>query len=388
MKINTSLIGQLHSKSLSGMVLVAMLAWVFSGLLFSTKTFASQLTQISATASSSAPGVSTNYIIQFTTTNTIGQTIGASTTRITFDPTGGLFSLPSLVAGDITISRAGGGLTQVAGAGSCGAPANQIYVSSIVSGTPDYIEFSTCGTKTIAPGVITVNIANAHVVNPSATGSYIVRIGGTMADAGDTRVAITNVVAMTGIIDTNLTFTIEGVASSSIVNGDTTSTSTTLSASAIGFGRLSVGTSSIAAQDIAVTTNALNGFSVTVTESQDLTSGNGATINAFKDGNAVVGSPTAWTTPTGSIGSPNTYGHMGVTSEDATLSGGDEFGVSLYAGLTSTSTRTVLYHTGPADGLTADIGKTRVGYRVQITALQEAATDYSNVLTYVATPSF
>lgn len=373
-----------RSRALSAAIIVAMVGLIFPAFQLFTPTYASQLSLVSATASSSAPSVSTNYTVQFTTVNVIGSGTG-STTRITFDPLGNLFDLTSLANGDVVIFRTGGGLNQVAAVGNCSGTASQIYVSTIAGGAPDYVEFTTCSGDSIAAGAITISFSNAHVTNPAVVGSYVVRVNGTMTDSADTRVAIINAVSMTGIVDTNLTFTIGAVASSSFVNGDQTSTSTT--ATAIGFGNLSVGTSSIAAQDVIVSTNALNGFSVTMTENQDLTSANGATINAFKDGNPVTGAPTAWTTPAGTIGNANTYGHMGVTSEDATLPG-DDFGSQLYAGLTSTSTRTVLYHTGPADGATANIGTTRVGFRVQVSALQEAATDYTNQITYVCTSIF
>ncbi|OGZ04831.1 MAG: hypothetical protein A2845_05055 [Candidatus Lloydbacteria bacterium RIFCSPHIGHO2_01_FULL_49_22] len=375
----------MSSRVISAAIIIAMVGWIFPAFQLFTPTYASQLNSVSATASSSAPSIATNYMVRFTTVNAIGQAVTASTTRITFDPQGGLFDLTALTNGNVTVSRLTGGLTQVAAFGSCSGAVSEMYVSQVVAGASDYVELLTCPGDIIAAGTITVNIAGAHAVNPSASGSYVVRINGTMADSADTRVAIINQVAMTGIVDTNLTFTIATVASSSPVNGDTTSTSST--ATAIGFGTLSVGTSSVAAQDVSVSTNALNGFSVTVTENQDLTSANGATINAFKDGNAVTGSPTAWTAPVGTIGSPNTYGHMGITSEDVSLPG-DDFGSQLYAGLSSTSTRTILFHTGPADGTTANIGKTRVGFRIQVSALQEAASDYTNQITYVCTSTF
>lgn len=380
-------------KGLGIVLLTATIGWAVGIPFLINTSSAAQLTSASATASSSAPSVSTNYAVQFTTATQIGTNNGstASTTRITFDSAGNSFDLSSIATTtDITITRTGGGLTKVANAAACTGSSNELYVSQVGHNQPeDFIEFTTCiggGDDSIAAGTIKVGINNSHVTNPGATGSYIVRIGGTMTDSGDTRIAIISSVTMTASVDSNLTFSVGTVASSSFVNGDQTSTSS--SATAIGFGALSVGTSSIAAQDISVATNALNGFSVTVTESQDLTSSNGATVNAFKDGNAVVGTPTAWTTPLGTIGNANSYGHMGVTSEDSTLVGGDEFGSQLYAGLTATSTRTVLYHTGPADGTTADIGKTRVGFRVQITSLQEAGTDYTNQIRYVCTPVF
>lgn len=380
----------MSSRVVSIAIIIAMVGWVFPAFQLFTPTYASQLGLVSATASSSAPSVSTNYMVQFTTVNPIGGYTG-STTRITFDPAGSAFDVTAVAVGDVDISRSGGGLNMVSNSGLCSGVANQIYVSAISGGAPDYIELTTCTTDTIAAGAITVSFSNSHITNPVTPGSYVVRVNGTMTDLGDTRVAIINRVTMSGTIEPNLTFSVISVATSSPVNGDMTSTSTT--ATAIGFGTLSVGTSSIAAQDITVQTNALHGFSVTVTENQDLTSGNGATINAFRDGNpapgGVLASPAAWgAAPAGTIGSPNTYGHMGITSEDSDLPGGDIFGSQLYGGLTATSTRTVLYHTGPADASTANIGRTRVGYRVQITSLQEAGNDYTNQITYVCTPIF
>ncbi len=369
-------------------LVVATFSWALGlPFLFNTAS-ASQLLLVSATASSSAPLVSGNYIVRYTNINTIGQAVTASTTRITFDPGSNSFDFSTLVVGDVTIS--GPQVTGRANIGACSAPTtNEMYPSSI-GVNPDYIELTTCVGDTVVAGALTVSVVNSHITNPSGVGSYVVRVGGTMADSADTRVAIISSVTMTAIVDTNLTFTIAGVASSSLVNGDTTSTST--SAIAIGFGIISVGTSSIAAQDITVATNAFNGFSVTITQNQDLLSANGANINAFKDGNpapgGVLDAPVAWTTPLGTLGVNNAYGHMGVTSEDSSLPTGDAFGTSLYGGLTSTSTRTVLYHTAVADGTTAHIGATRVGYRVQVSALQEAAVDYNNVITYVCTPIF
>ena len=142
----------------------------------------------------------------------------------------------------------------------------------------------------------------------------------------------------------------------------------------------------IAGQSLAVTTNATNGFIVTVIQDQNLTSATGADIDKFKDG-AATSVPTAWTAPLGTLGSEATYGHFGVTSEDATLTAGDEFGSQLYAGNLATA-REVFMHNGPSDGTTANQGYTEVAYEVEITSLQEAGTDYTSTLTYVATPSF
>jgi hypothetical protein len=134
-----------------------------------------------------------------------------------------------------------------------------------------------------------------------------------------------------------------------------------------------------------VVTNAAFGYSVTVVEDQNLTSSTGADIDVFKDG--ASSTPTAWTSPTNTLGNENTYGHLGVTSDDSVLSGGDEFGTQLFSGEFG-SPRQVMYHNAPADGVTAGVGSTTVAYKVEIGSLQEAGADYTNTLTYVATPIF
>jgi len=67
----------------------------------------------------------------------------------------------------------------------------------------------------------------------------------------------------------------------------------------------------------------------------------------------------------------------------------DEYGTNLWAGNID-APREVLYHAAPASGWSSTEGQgwARVGYQVEIGTLQEAATDYTNTMTYVATPVF
>jgi hypothetical protein len=75
-----------------------------------------------------------------------------------------------------------------------------------------------------------------------------------------------------------------------------------------------------------------------------------------------------------------------VTSDDAD-EGGGEFTGSLYAGNID-QPRQVFSHNGPSNGVAQDKGVAHVLYSVQIGSLQEAGNDYTNTLTYVATPTF
>jgi len=252
------------------------------------------------------------------------------------------------------------------------------------------------GTGVIAPNAtVTIKIGtNAadsgtgvnKIVNPATTGSYEIAFAGTMIDRGYTRVAIVDNVDVTAKVNTTFTFTVNGRATSTIVNGQTTTR--TSSSTTIPFGTLTNGVPQTLAQNLVVATNAINGFVVTVMEDQHLLSSTGADIDNFENGNNAI-TPATWSTPTNLIGDERTWGHWGVTSSDAdtTRTAADEFAANEWQGV-STTPQVLFSHNGPSDGTTAGIGSTTVGYRVQITALQEAGDDYSTTLTYVATPTF
>jgi hypothetical protein len=134
---------------------------------------------------------------------------------------------------------------------------------------------------------------------------------------------------------------------------------------------------------VAVTTNATNGYSVTVQQNQDLTNAAGATIHAFPAG----GSPAAWSDPAGTLNATTTYGHLAFTTDDTTLTAGNPYGGSKWNGFSGGTPVEVLYNGGPADGSTQGKAVANVAFRIAITSLQDAG-DYTNTLTYIATPAF
>lgn len=235
----------------------------------------------------------------------------------------------------------------------------------------------------ISAGAKTITITN--VTNPGSGGSYSIDINvNNGTETGRALIAIIDDVTVTAAVAASFTFSIAGVASGQSINGDAVTTSSGATATLLPFGTLASGQPKVLAQQLSVSTNAVNGFVVTVFQNANLLSATGADIDLFKDG-AATAVPTAWTAPLATLGNFDTYGHYGVTSEDNLNS--DEYGSALYAGNLSTA-RQVFAHDGPADGVTANIGRTRVGYKIQVSDLQEAADDYTNILTYVATPTF
>lgn len=366
--------------TLATFLIIAIILWTVGLSVFFNRAHAATVSLFSATASSTAPGVNTNYTIQWTAATALatGETI-----KISFDPGNNTFDLGSLTTVDVLTYGSPTGLTITTS--PCGAvTADQVSINGGISNSSGNksITLTACGA--VASGAKTISFINNHVTNPSSQGSYVVRVAGTQTDSGDTRVAIVNLVTLSAAVETSFVFSVTGLASGQTVNGETTSTTTT--ATAIEFGELLPTVPVIGGQELTVVTNAVNGFAVTMKEDQNLTSSAGGQIYTFKDG-AGTSLPLAWATPTGTIGNALTYGHIGITSDDADLNGG-EFTGSKYAGDFATTTRVIFSNSGASDGVTQNIGKARVAYKIQITALQAAGNDYTAHFIYVCTPTF
>ena len=346
------------------LVATAVVLWAMGAYHYAE---AANITTVSDLMSDSEPAADSNHLITFTLPTSL---LTAETVVINFDSVNG-FDFTGVTTGDFAITATGGTFSEAVNTGT------------------DTITFTSTGGTVATSTVVTVTINGTNKINnPTPVGgsaSYEIDISaGT--DSGHTRVAILNNVLVTAKVDTTFTFTVTGRATSTLVNGQTTTR--TSSSTTIPFGTLTSGVPQTLSQRLNVQTNAINGFVVTVMEDQHLLSSTGADIDNFANGNNAI-TPATWSSPTNSISDEKTWGHWGVTSSDGTTTRAtpDEFGANEWQGV-STTPQVLFSHTGPADGTTAGIGSTTVGYRAQITALQEAADDYNTILTYVATPTF
>jgi hypothetical protein len=373
----------------AAIVALAIMLWSF-GLPSLRFAEAANVIQVSDTLSDSAPGVVSDHTITFITPTGV-----ANGQSITIDFSDGPFVVGAVDYTDIDVLDDTNDLTATS---TCAGATEEVAAS--FTGTTLTIEFCSGngaflpanGTTTIEIGLnATFGVAgDAQLTNPAA-GSREINFTAGPSDTGATRVAIVPSVTVTASVDTLFTFTVAGVDAGATVNtADITDGTTT--ATAIAFGQLTNGNASTTAQDLTVNTNAANGFVVTVTADGQLNSTTGADIDGYRNGN-FDSTPVAWEGPTPSLGDEDTYGHWGITTDDGALTsgltnpfnvggGGDRF-VSA-----STTPVEVFRHTGPTDGTVQGEGTTRVGYKVEISALQEAADDYTATLTYVATPVF
>lgn len=367
------------------MLAVATLLWSIGAVSFRFAE-AANVTSLSDTISDSAPAAASDHTLTFVTPTGVanGQTI-------TVNFSSGPFVVGSVDFTDVDVLD---GATNLSVAANC---ASTQETSAVFSGTTLTITFcagdgaliAARGTTTIKIGFnATFGVAgNARLTNPSA-GSYQIALTAGVSDVGTTRVAIVAPVVVTAAVDTSFTFTVSGVAAGGSVNGELVTGSST--ATSIPFGKLIANTASTVAQQLSVSTNASYGFAVTAKVDQQLTSSTGADIDGFSNGTYTT-TPVSWTAPTANISNENTWGHWGLTSDDQTFGVTDPFDVGGAGQLfrsASTSPIEVFKHSGPADGTTQNIGKAKVGYKVEISPLQEAGSDYTATLTYVATPVF
>ena len=372
----------LHFK-IAAVALIATVLWFTGAPNFLKMAQAATLTNVSDTLTDSNLGSRSGHTIDFTLQSALNDFGGADKIFVQLDPFTTAFNISKLQVTDFSATT---GITVVS---ACSAGVSEFMLATTTSS----FTLTICATDSVATSTV-VNLAIASstsiITNPNSTQSYVIRVqtlnqGTATLDQADTRVAILSNVRVTASVDTSFTFTVSGLPSGTAINGVTTSTTT--SATAIGFGTLdpTVNASTTAGQRLNVTTNAVNGFTVTVKEDQNLTSANGADIDVFKDGNGQA-TPVTWTYPAGTLGSENTYGHFGLTSSDDINA--NEFSGAKFVGNFASTSRAVFSHNGPSNGTTANIGQVDVAYKIAITSLQEAGTDYTNTLTYVATPVF
>jgi hypothetical protein len=364
----------------ASVVAIAVLLWSL-GIPSLRLAQADNVLRFSNTLSDSAPGAPSDHTIYFETPSGVleGETIE-------LDFSDGPFTGTSTIdATSIAVFR---GVTELDVADDCtgaeqiGAEfVGNVLVLTICAGDGGAI--SANGSTTIMIG--TNAGGTDQLVNPGIGSKVISLVAG--EDVGETRVFIIESVEVTAAVDTIFTFTVDGLdpTDGSINQSPITATS---SATELPFGKLDETASSTVGHVLAVSTNAAYGFAVTTVVDGQLTSGS-ATIGGFYD-NTFQSTPIPWQGPGGTVTNPDSFGHWGITTDDETVGALDPFDVAgdgrMYVAA-STTPVTVFAHNGPADGQEPNIGRVRVGYTAEISALQPAG-EYKATLTYVATPVF
>lgn len=236
-------------------------------------------------------------------------------------------------------------------------------------------------------GTLNAVLGNSnYIINPGTIGSYdiIWSIYATSDGSGLTtermqaQVVFTEGVNVEATIQPYLLFEVRGVNGGQLINGSVTNVAS--NDNSIDFGSMNGAGNKIGAQDLLVTTNANHGYIVNLSYNHQLTDG----INVVMDFPFTNSSPGLWSSP----GSGGIEGYIGYTTDDTTLNGLPiaRFSTNKWSGL-STLGQEVMYHSGPSDGVTVNIGRNRVGYKLEITNFQASGL-YSASITYICTPSY
>ncbi len=363
-------------RKLLGIALV--LAFLFTGMApLITDAEVESLTQSSVLITDSAPEATADYTFSFTTGSEIPSD---GDIRITFPDTDWLGDLSE---SDITCPTDS----------TAKKESDNIYceVDSAATLPADSYEISVDGVTNPAK-VESEGVADTYTVDLATRDDADEKI-----ENGQVMVAIVEAITVRATVNASLTFDVTGVNNGEEVNTETTDVDT--EATRIPFGILEPDVPKVAAQDLAVATNASDGFTVTIFQDGNMVNADGDEISSFKDNTPVATSAAeSWASPSATLDEHDTYGHFGFTSEDTQVSDSCltdpgtpsedvYFDGSVWAGFDNTDVEEVMCHVGPSDGETEHKGTTRIGFQAEVSALQPAG-EYKNTLTYIATPTF
>jgi len=330
----------------------------------------------------STPGDNGNILVKFTLRGTTPVTNGSIKIRLQND-----YDLSHLTPDDV--HAAGGDVVWTNneiindnGVQVSSSQSSSWWIEKSYAAGEDSIIFPYIGSLDSSDGELSFTIGGLNqAINPTSTGSYSVVYNwysdpngtGDPVEDGDGLVYLNHLVVVTATVPSYLTFDILPV-SDGTVNGASI-TQSTLSSSAVDFGTYYGADDRIAAHDLSVSTNATDGYIVTVEYDQTMSS----SVDQIYPFTATNDNPLSWSSPSGA----GIEGYFGYTTSDQSLYTPpyDRFANNKWAAF-SALPQEVAYASSPVSNDT-----TRIGYRLDITNLQ-AAGQYNTTITYIAVPTF
>lgn len=398
----------------------ALLMFLTGGYFFSIPQFAhaAALTSLSDTISDSTPGANANHTFLFVTA--FGLQASTEVITLTFDNSP-QFDLTGITEDDVDIAydddnACDGSWTEITTLGTADATNYGVSISGQVitithstGDTDQDIPAGRCvqieiGANATASGTGSNQINNASKVASVGTADvYTIDIlvdGGGTDDSGTAMTASIEGVDVSVSVAETLSFVIAAVASGACADGkaDGTSVTTTVSGTiTVPFGAATVDTLYNGCLDLTVSTNATDGYTMTVEKDVLLTSGSDTIADGVCDASCSSTVVDTWTTVTqNGFGYclEDTNGNAAETTDSSDDSGTgatdwvdanqcDHVTTPAFKLIpTTTTTESVMKSYAAVSG---DV--TRMLYRVSIDAAQIAGS-YSNIVTYVLTPVF
>lgn len=229
------------------------------------------------------------------------------------------------------------------------------------------------------------------LANPSA-GTYNVDIDGTFGDTGAAMVAIIAGVAVTVTIVESLTVSVNAVTTADCPDFDNTSgNEVATTATTVPFSTVNVDTFYDACQDLRVATNASDGYSATIQETDQLTSGSDQILDGDCDGTCDDTAETDWATAGNNgfgycMDDQATYGDASATADAGWGTNGCDDADTYFKTIADAgAAETAQSIMSSADGVPDD--RSYVGFRLSVGIAQAAGT-YSNTIVYIVTPTY
>ncbi|MEA3272151.1 MAG: hypothetical protein U9P90_00610 [Patescibacteria group bacterium] len=387
-----------------GLLLIALLV----GMLFvGPVTQAARAKNVKDLLSDSRPSTVSNHTIQFITPS--GVSTSTDTMTLTFDSSGQAFDLDNvaldILSFDLSINDGtadcGGSFTDKTIASSTAAGTWGVSVATstdIVTFTPptdatageitaDYCVKVEIGTHAANDGT-----GVQQITNPSSEGVVDIDIAGDFGDTGKAKVSIISGVTVSATVAETLTFTIYAQTDTECDSSgglgavyDASSTTST-----IPFGTIDNETFYDICQKLFVRTNAKDGYSTTVKETDQLTGA--ATSDEIGDGTC-DGACDDTTSATWATATNNGFGYCMVDST------GNAAETSGWTAGAQCSDGTPEFKTFPDDNASeapedlmssanpAGNDTSYISYRLSVD-VEQSADDYSNTIIYVTTPQY
>jgi hypothetical protein len=342
---------------------------------------AAALTSVSDTLEDSRPSTAANHTITFVTPTGVAL---AETITITFPA--GFGGVSSITEADVDLNDGVDDHTDAAdctGSEEIGVSASgQVVTLEICAGDGGNLAAST--TVTIEIGDHSVESGSNQVTNHATQSVYTIQIGGTMTDDGDALIAVVDTLTASVTVDETLSFTVAGVAAAACSDRPDVDTEITTTATSVPFATTTGDEFIDGCQSLTVSTNAVGGYSVTVTESDQLTFGGSTILDGTCDGGCTETTDAAWAT--------DTNNGLGYCLEDMSGTDVQDFsGVQcndvapqfkIFPELGTDTPESIMANSGVVSGSNA-----HVGYRLSVSSSQGAGT-YTNEIVFVATPTY
>ncbi len=347
---------------------IALLSAAASFMMVSIPTLAASLGAMSVAQSTMLPATTASYTLNFTTTTgstlkeidfQFATTSGGSTKPTNLDLTGATLGTLVGLSGSWSLDTTGAtaGLLKITystGVSIAASTAIQVPLNNIVNGhIGDCTSSSTAYSDTCYIGITTYS-----------------DLGITSVDNGNVPFNFTQ--------DPSMTFTIGGVSSGTSTNGVSTTATTTYNT--IPFGHIIINDVNYAAQQLTVTTNAPNGYSVYMKVSTQLTGiYTGTLVSPFSGNSATWASPQSWRVPTGTTNGTDTM-WFGANTSDTRVSGWSS--ASAKFGPANSTNNVVMYSSSADTGTSA-----YVTYAIEGNIYQDPDT-YSGNIEYTIVPNY